>query len=71
MFGGLDCLTAKRRLHKEARSPLGTRRAERSEARMAELVYAFDLKSNGEIHMGSSPISGTIFGYEEDQKDKH
>lgn len=28
---------------------------------MAELVYAFDLKSNGEIHMGSSPISGTIF----------
>lgn len=26
---------------------------------MAELVYAFDLKSNGEIHMGSSPISGT------------
>lgn len=28
-------------------------------ARMAELVYAFDLKSNGEIHMGSSPISGT------------
>ncbi len=29
-------------------------------ARMAELVYAFDLKSNGEIHMGSSPISGTM-----------
>ncbi len=28
---------------------------------MAELVYAFDLKSNGENHMGSSPISGTIF----------
>ena len=28
-------------------------------ARVAELVYAFDLKSNGEIHMGSSPISGT------------
>ena len=27
---------------------------------MAELVYAFDLKSNGENHMGSSPISGTI-----------
>ena len=27
---------------------------------MAELVYAFDLKSNGEIHMGSSPISGTM-----------
>ena len=26
---------------------------------MAELVYAFDLKSNGEIRMGSSPISGT------------
>ena len=26
---------------------------------MAELVYAFDLKSNGVIHMGSSPISGT------------
>ena len=26
---------------------------------MAELVYAFDLKSNGEIHMGSSPIPGT------------
>ena len=30
-----------------------------TKARMAELVYAFDLKSNGEIHMGSSPISGT------------
>lgn len=28
---------------------------------MAELVYAFDLKSNGEIHMGSSPISGTSY----------
>ncbi len=28
---------------------------------MAELVYGFDLKSNGEIHMGSSPISGTKF----------
>ena len=28
---------------------------------MAELVYAFDLKSNGEIRMGSSPISGTKF----------
>ena len=27
---------------------------------MAELVYAFDLKSNGENHMGSSPISGTM-----------
>ena len=27
---------------------------------MAELVYAFDLKSNGEIRMGSSPISGTM-----------
>ena len=26
---------------------------------MAELVYAFDLKSNGNFHMGSSPISGT------------
>ena len=26
---------------------------------MAELVYAFDLKSNEETHMGSSPISGT------------
>lgn len=33
-------------------------------ARMAELVYAFDLKSNGEIHMGSSPISGTTLNYE-------
>ena len=30
---------------------------------MAELVYAFDLKSNGEIHMGSSPISGTTSGF--------
>ena len=30
---------------------------------MAELVYAFDLKSNGEIHMGSSPISGTTLCY--------
>ena len=29
-------------------------------ARVAELVYAFDLKSNGENHMGSSPISGTM-----------
>ncbi len=28
---------------------------------MAELVYAFDLKSNGILHMGSSPISGTRF----------
>ena len=26
---------------------------------MAELVYAFDLKSNGEIHTGSSPVSAT------------
>ena len=26
---------------------------------MAELVYAFDLKSNGEIHMSSSLIRGT------------
>ncbi len=26
---------------------------------MAELVYAFDLKSNEETHMGSSPIPGT------------
>ena len=31
-------------------------------ARMAELVYAFDLKSNGEIHMGSSLIPGTNRG---------
>ncbi len=31
---------------------------------MAELVYAFDLKSNGEIHMGSSPISGTMRWYD-------
>ena len=29
-------------------------------ARLAELVYAFDLKSNGEIHMSSSLIPGTI-----------
>ena len=48
-----------RRLHEEARSPLGTRRAERSEARMAELVYAFDLKSNGETRTGSSPVPAT------------
>ena len=26
---------------------------------MAELVYAFDLKSNGEIRTGSSPVSAT------------
>ena len=26
---------------------------------MAELVYAFDLKSNGEIHAGSIPALGT------------
>ncbi len=36
------------------------KRGRAKRARMAELVYAFDLKSNGEIHMGSSPISGTI-----------
>ena len=28
-------------------------------ARVAELVYALDLKSSEETHMGSSPISGT------------
>lgn len=28
---------------------------------MAELVYAFDLKSNGETRTGSSPVSATIF----------
>ena len=28
---------------------------------MAELVYAFDLKSNGEIHMSSSLIRGTTW----------
>lgn len=28
-------------------------------AQMAELVYAFDLKSNGEIHAGSIPALGT------------
>ena len=33
---------------------------------MAELVYAFDLKSNGEIHMGSSPISGTRLVFTKD-----
>ena len=27
---------------------------------MAELVYAFDLKSNGEIRAGSIPAPGTI-----------
>ncbi len=37
----------------------GAKRRLQTLARMAELVYAFDLKSNGEIHMGSSPISGT------------
>ena len=26
---------------------------------MAELVYAFDLKSNGETRTGSSPVSAT------------
>ena len=30
--------------------------------RVAELVYAFDLKSNGENHTGSSPVSATISG---------
>ena len=30
---------------------------------MAELVYAFDLKSNGETRTGSSPVSATIFCY--------
>ena len=28
---------------------------------MAELVYAFDLKSNGAIRTGSSPVPATIF----------
>ena len=28
---------------------------------MAELVYAFDLKSNGETRTGSSPVSATRF----------
>ena len=28
---------------------------------MAELVYAFDLKSNGETRTGSSPVSATMF----------
>ena len=28
---------------------------------MAELVYAFDLKSNGETRTGSSPVPATIF----------
>ena len=28
---------------------------------MAELVYAFDLKSNGETRTGSSPVSATKF----------
>lgn len=28
---------------------------------MAELVYAFDLKSNGEIRAGSIPAPSTIF----------
>ncbi len=30
---------------------------------MAELVYAFDLKSNGETRTGSSPVSATIFRF--------
>ena len=30
---------------------------------MAELVYAFDLKSNGAIRTGSSPVPATIFFY--------
>ena len=32
-----------------------------SGGRVAELVYAFDLKSNGETRTGSSPVSATIF----------
>ena len=28
---------------------------------MAELVYAFDLKSNGETRTGSSPVPATNF----------
>ena len=32
---------------------------------MAELVYAFDLKSNGEIRAGSIPAPSTIFVYGE------
>ena len=28
---------------------------------MAELVYAFDLKSNGETRTGSSPVPATMF----------
>ena len=34
----------------------------RVRASVAELVYAFDLKSNGEIHMSSSLIRGTRLG---------
>ena len=41
------------------RTPVQFRSAPPSLARVAELVYAFDLKSNEETHMGSSPISGT------------
>ena len=31
---------------------------------MAELVYAFDLKSNGAIRTGSSPVSATNNKYD-------
>ena len=35
---------------------------------MAELVYAFDLKSNGAIRTGSSPVPATIFYCVKNQK---
>ena len=35
---------------------------------MAELVYAFDLKSNGAIRTGSSPVPATIFVSQKTQK---
>ena len=35
---------------------------------MAELVYAFDLKSNGAIRTGSSPVPATIFYFIKNSK---
>ena len=36
---------------------------------MAELVYAFDLKSNGAIRTGSSPVPATTLSKDSAQKE--
>ena len=39
--------------------PVGASKFLWFDGRVAELVYAFDLKSNDESHTGSSPVSAT------------